>query len=328
MPSGLTRRELIRAGGVLLAGAGTFGAAAKALAGQAAASQPASIAPRRRALRFAHLTDSHVQPERRGAEGLAACLRHLRELSDSPELIVTGGDLIMDAAETPRARTQELWDLYLGALRAECRLPIAHCLGNHDVWGWAKAKCGATGQEPDYGKKWALDVLQMPRSYHSFDRGGWHFVVLDSISPHGESYIGRLDDEQFEWLAADLDRTPATTPVVVISHIPIVSVIAYFAARDEDKRGEWAVPGGVMHLDARRLRALFNQHANVKLCLSGHLHQLDRISFEGVTYICDGAVCGAWWKGRNVLCSEGYGVIDLYSDGTFEHSYETYGWKA
>ncbi len=324
----LSRREFIRTGSVLLAGSGFLGGAVRALAGQDATTQPAASAARKRALRFAHLTDSHIQPERRAAEGVATCLRALREMKDAPELIVTGGDLIMDASETPRERTKQLWDLYLKTLKDECRLPVEHCLGNHDVWGWNKGKCGATGKEPDYGKKWALDVLGMKRSYHSFDRAGWHFVVLDSIAQKGESYEGRLGDEQFEWLSDDLRKTPERTPVVIISHIPILSIIAYFAAAEEEARGEWSVPGGVMHLDARKLRGLFNQHPNVKLCLSGHLHQLDRIAFEGVTYICDGAVCGGWWKGRNFLCSEGCGVVDLYDDGTFEHSYQDYGWVA
>jgi Icc protein len=50
--------------------------------------------------------------------------------------------------------------------------------------------------------------------------------------------------------------------------------------------------------------------------------------FNDVTYICDGAVSGAWWKGRNHECDEGYGLINLYDDGTFDHAYQTYGWLA
>src|SRR5262249_25554403 len=83
-----------------------------------------------------------------------------------------------------------------------------------------------------------------------------------------------------------------------------------------------------MHVDCRDLDALFQKHRNVKLCLSGHLHLLDRCDYNGVTYICDGAVSGAKWKGRKRQTPEGYGVIDLFADGTFKHEYMTYGWKA
>jgi len=39
-------------------------------------------------------------------------------------------------------------------------------------------------------------------------------------------------------------------------------------------------------------------------------------------------VSGARWKGRHHECSEGYGLFDRYDDGSFEHTYATYGWQA
>jgi len=42
----------------------------------------------------------------------------------------------------------------------------------------------------------------------SFDRGGWHVVLLDSIYPREESYIGRLDDAHWHWLEQDLTAVP------------------------------------------------------------------------------------------------------------------------
>ena len=79
--------------------------------------------------------------------------------------------------------------------------------------------------------------------------------------------------------------------------------------------------------DAKKLLELFRKHRCVRLAVSGHIHKLDRCEFEGVTYVCDGAVSGAWWKGPGKRCDEGYGVFDLFSDGSFEHTYHTYGWK-
>jgi len=47
-------------------------------------------------------------------------------------------------------------------------------------------------------------------AYYSFDRAGWHFVVLDSVGPSADVYMGKLDEAQMEWLKADLARVPAT----------------------------------------------------------------------------------------------------------------------
>ncbi len=87
------------------------------------------------------------------------------------------------------------------------------------------------------------------------------------------------------------------------------------------------VPGSWMHIDARRIKDLFLKHPNVRLCLSGHIHLVDRVEYLGVTYLCNGAVSGGWWKGANQECNPGYGLVDLYDDGTFENRYVEFPWK-
>src|SRR4051794_16975195 len=57
-------------------------------------------AGRGRAVRFPHLPDVHVQPERGAADGLAACLHHAQGLKDPPAFILTGGDGVMDVFAT------------------------------------------------------------------------------------------------------------------------------------------------------------------------------------------------------------------------------------
>ncbi|MCX5661269.1 MAG: metallophosphoesterase [Planctomycetota bacterium] len=287
--------------------------------------------PRQRLLRLAHITDVHVQPERGAAEGFAACLRHIQSLPDPPTLILNGGDAVMDVSAADAARAAALGDLWRSVLRAECSLPIEHCLGNHDFWGTHPKSTGLTGREPLWGKAWALDLFGLDRRYRAFDRAGWRFILLDSTfhlascKVHG--YTAKLDDEQFAWLESTLAATPAGMPIVVLSHIPIITVTAYFDG-DNESTGDWAVPGAWMHIDARRIKDLFRKHPNVKLCLSGHIHLADRVDYEGVTYLCNGAVCGSWWKGPYQGCPAGYGLIDLYADGGFEHRYVDYGWTA
>lgn len=319
---GISRRSVLKLAG-LAAGSAVLGVPAAARAAGAAAPRPS----RTRALRLAHLTDAHVQPERRAGEGLAACLRHVHGLKDTPGLIITGGDHIMDSFAAGEARTKLQWDLWHRTLKDECTIPVESTIGNHDVWGWNKTKSKATGQEALWGKKWATEALRLPGRYRALDRAGWRIIILDSVFPKGEGYIGKIDDEQFEWLEGDLAATPAGTPVLVVSHIPILSAATLFFG-DKPERPANTLDPSLMHVDAGRLHRLFLKHRNVKLCLSGHLHLVDRCDFDGVTYLCNGAVSGNWWKGRHQECDEGYAVVDLFDDGSFEREYVTYGWKA
>lgn len=183
------------------------------------------------------------------------------------------------------------------------------------------------GSEPLWGKKWAIDVLQLGSPYRSFDRAGWHFIVLDSTYPHESGYIAKLDEDQFDWLKEDLSRTPKETPILVLSHIPILSASAYFDGPNE-KSGNWQVPSAWMHIDARRIKDLFRLYPNIKLCLSGHIHLVDRVDYLGISYFCNGAVCGDWWNGNFQECAPGYAIVDLYDDGTCENEYVLWGWPA
>lgn len=280
---------------------------------------------RTRALRLGHLTDVHVQPERSATKGLVKVLRHAQSLADPPELLLTGGDSIMDALAAGTGRTKEQWRLWKQVLADECSLPVEPCIGNHDVWGWDKKGSQTTGAEHQWGKQWALDEFELEDRYRSFDRGGWHIVVLDSIFPDSETvYQGRLDDEQFDWLQADLKGTDPQSPVLLLSHIPILTVagVEFEEQLAEDPRRARMLS----HQDAKRLVELFKQHRNVKLCLSGHLHLTERVEYAGVTYICSGAVSGNWWKGDHHGTEEGYALVDLFDDGSFAWHYQDYGW--
>lgn len=277
---------------------------------------------RRRVLRLAHLTDIHVQPELSAAAGMARALQHAQNLQDKPEIIFNGGDAIMDALGADKARTQTQWQLWQSVLQNECSLPIVHCIGNHDVWGW-KAKKTAISSDKLYGKQWAMQEFGLSSRYYSFDRTGWHFIVLDSTHFLPGGYIAKLDDEQFEWLQDDLNRTPGTTPICVLSHIPIMCFCAFFDGENEAS-GDWKIPGAWMHIDARRIKDAFKQHSNIKLCLSGHIHLQDEVEYLGVKYLCNGAVSGNWWEGAYQEFPPAYVVVDLFDDGSSASEYIPY----
>lgn len=290
--------------------------------GAAALSIPAASAratgpARKRVLRLAHITDCHVDGKKGSAFGVAQMFRHIRGLADPVDLIVNTGDTVMCVNEVDRAEADRQWRLWTDIQKAENATPIIHAIGNHDSWSWDPP----TPAQPMRGKGMVLDVLGLPGRFYRRTVNGWHFVVLDSIMG---GYVGRLDGEQHEWLEAELGAIPAGEPVCILSHIPIVSASGYFLG-DRFKGGNWVVPGSWMHEDARAIKDLFLKHPNVRLCLSGHMHQVDRIDFNGVSYLCGGAVSGNWWDGRYYQCDYGYAVLDLFDDGWFETEYLTYG---
>lgn len=285
-------------------------------------------------LRLAHLTDLHIQPERDAVRGVAACLEHVQSLPDrsataAPELIITGGDTIMDALATGRDRAQLQWDLWNKTKNDHCGLEVRSVIGNHDVWGWTRSKAGTTGDEPGYGKAWACEQFGRATPWESFDKAGWHIVLLDSTFPHQESYIGKLDNAQWDWLQRDLAAVPAATPVLIVSHIPILSVFPLAVGRPQAKGTSlpaFQINGNLVHVDYERFRRLFAKHPNVKACLSGHLHIVETIDYGGVQYICNGAVAAGWWRGLHHGTDYGYALVDLFADGTVTSRYVPFGW--
>lgn len=297
-------------------------AAATLTAPMAWRSAAAAETSRRRVLRFAHLTDVHLQPELRAVEGLAQCLRHVHALDDPAELIVTGGDSVMDSFEVDPARSQMLVELWRDMLQRECSLPVRHCIGNHDSRPWAPRTAGEIA-----GKQWAMEMYGLDAPYYSFDQAGWRFIVLDSVLPAGAGYTSGLDPPQRAWLEAELRQKPPEQPALVVSHIPVITVTPLTFDDEHTRDGHHQISGPLMHLDGTALHYLFRDH-NVKLCLSGHMHLVDRCEVDGVAYICGGAVSANWWKGDLQRVDEGYGLVDLYDDGRFDYAYASYGWNA
>lgn len=311
MENTLTRREALKGMGVAVAG----GALLASGAGEALAAPK-----RKRSLRIGHITDVHVQPERGAPEGMAICLNQIQSLKDKPDLIINTGDCIMDSMGADAARTKTQWDVWTRVLDENLKLPIRHAIGNHDVWAINKSSSKATGEEPLYGKKWAMDRLGLSQRYYHFDQAGWRFIVLDSTYVLPNTYTARLDEAQFEWLKGEVEATPKETPIAILSHIPILAACAFMDGENE-KSGNWVVPGAWMHIDARRIKDLFYKNPNVKVALSGHMHLLDSVEYNNVTYMCHGAVCGAWWGGSYNETPPGYAIVDLYDDGTAERVY-------
>jgi len=273
-----------------------------------------------RVLRIAHLTDIHIQPRILAAHGLAKCLHHLQNLDVKPDFIFNGGDMVMGSHHISREKSDREWELYHKVIKNENSLPVFTCVGNHDIW--RKEDSVIAFQD---GKNRANDKLELPKSYYSFDRNGWHFIVLDSVhtKPDGAGYTAKLGEEQMEWLKTDLRNTPLHTPVMVVSHIPVLSACVFLDGQNV-KEDNWHLPGSWMHTDCAALVRLFYNHKNIKLAVSGHIHLQDQVVYNDVTYCCNGAVCGDYWFGKNQQTKAGYAIVDLFSDGSFTNQYVSY----
>jgi len=302
--------------------------------------QPDPIPTRPRGTaRLVHMTDWHHMPRRDALGGMRAALEHALRLK--PDLILQGGDMMTHTMDKPldemRPFMADVIDLFNNQRR---RVPMLHCLGNHDIWGWSHDKSGSTGDEPEYGKRWWLRHFGAGRRYRSLKAAGWHIVVLDAIQPRGDGgYFVGLDDEQFDWLEHDLAGNNPQTPVLVLSHAPILSA-ATLVMDGHPQRPDSGYQLGHTHMfmDAHRLLHLFEQSANVRLVVAGHKHSRERIDFQGTAHIGGGAVCGNWWRPsqprqdaqhdiiRPAFADPGVGVIDLHPDGRFRYLYNRFAW--
>ena len=239
-----------------------------------------SVVERKRSVRFAYMGDTHITDQTKPMEAITKAMHHAQNQADKPQFFLHGGDVIMDALAQDKDKVQKQWNAWNTVVKASSSLPVEYCIGNHDVWGFAGAKT-----DPLYGKKWAVDQMGISNRYRSFDRNGWHFVIVDStqLTPGGTWYTANVDPEQMDWLRADLAKTDSKTPVLVLSHIPILSATQFYD-RNTVKNGNWVIPGGWNHTDAVDLVELFYQYPNVKAALSGHMHLLDHCTYNNVQY--------------------------------------------
>ncbi|MFN2374178.1 MAG: metallophosphoesterase [Cyclonatronaceae bacterium] len=281
-----------------------------------------SAGNKKRVLRIAHMTDPHLDEEPKREYWTRQCISHIHNLEDRPDIIFNGGDTITDALARQEDLVTQQWNLWR-RLKQDIKIPVVSCIGNHDVWGIEEAK-----SDSRYGKAWAVKELGLENRYYDFERNGWHFIVLDSthLNEDGSWYTAKLDEEQFQWLKGKLESIPSDRPVFIFSHIPILCAAAFFDG-DNESSGNWRIPGAWVHIDARRIVELFHKHPNVKVGISGHIHLLDEVVYNDVTYYCNGAVCGSWWSGNYHQTPPGYAMINLYEDGTFDREYMAYGWK-
>ena len=274
---------------------------------------------KKKPIKFIHITDSHVVDQYNCQEKFELFMQELSSKTSNPDIIFHTGDVIMDALKRNRSEVKNQWELWQQQVHGFSIAPF-YAIGNHDIWG------SGPKNDPLYGKKWAMDEMKLESRFYSFNKGNWKFMVLDSTQIiEGDWYTAKIDEEQKEWMQGELDNTSKNMNVMIISHIPILSAGIFNWAQSENSF--WRVKTKLMHEDSHSLQNILRRYTQVKLCISGHLHLQDKVTYDGIDYLGAGAVCGNWWEENTFGQTQcGFAHFNLYEDGNYERTYHIYKW--
>jgi 3',5'-cyclic AMP phosphodiesterase CpdA len=199
-------------------------------------------------LTFVQISDSHmgfhIAPNPDPTATLTETIAKIKALPVDPAFLVHTGDIThlskpeqFDAAE----------QVIKGANKTVHYIP-----GEHDV------------ADADNGKLY-LDRFgkgTQGRGWYSFDAGGVHFVALINVFNFNAGFksagLAQLGDEQLEWLEKDVAHRSASTPIVVLAHLPLWTIYE---------------PWGWGTSDADRAFAYLKRFGSVTV-LNGHIHQI------------------------------------------------------
>lgn len=264
---------------------------------------------------FAFLTDLHVEYGKRADIGLQQAIDHVN--AKEPEFIITGGDLISDALGQTEEKATELYDLYIEKAKS-FNMPVYNALGNHEEFGFYE-ESGVSRDHELYGDK--MFESKIGKRFYSFTHKGWKFYILDSVEETEERrYVGHIDSIQVNWLKNDLENVDSETPLVIITHVPLITAYAQIREGALTPNSVGLVVG-----NSKEVLDLFTDH-NLKLVLQGHLHFLEDVYVRGIHFITGGAVSAKWWQGPLDGMEEGYLLVNVKGE-EFEWEYIDYGWE-
>ena len=220
---------------------------------------------------FIHMSDSHApsyvsKGVIQTVLGMTAIeLTPYKITANRPAFIIHSGDMC-EFSENGYESYQEFFK--------NIRMPVYDVLGNHDdTWSSLRDKFWAK-----YGSPW-----------YSFDTYECHFIMLQS--PQVQEALPGFEQDQIEWLKADLARTSRTTPIFVTLHHPLQTT-------------EFVSP-----YERQRLLECF-QGYNVVCFFVGHGHTATYHNFDGF----DGVQGGSTVKGGPGV---GYNIVTIADDSIY-----------
>ncbi len=244
-------------------------------------------------LRVGLITDLHYADKpSRGSRHYRETLSKLEEAAtdfeqNKPSFVVELGDLI-DAAVSV-AEEQRYLKTINREFSAICQ-ERHYVLGNHCV--------------DTLTKKEFLDGVEQEKSFYSFDRSGFHFVVLDSCFRADGVAYGRqnsrwddanVPDSELEWLTGDLLANDK--PVIVFAH----------------QRLDVSNNHGVKN--NAEVRKILESAGKVLAVFQGHSHQNDVKEIGGIHYCTLVAMVEGSGAENN-----GYSLMEIEPTGTIHLS--------
>jgi 3',5'-cyclic AMP phosphodiesterase CpdA len=204
---------------------------------------------------FVQISDTHIgfkadaNPDP-GAT-LQAALDKIAALPNKPAMMIHTGD-VTHLSKPEQFDTAD--QLLKGA-----KLDAHFVPGEHDVIGDDGKQYFAR-----FGAKGAAEG-----GWYSFDQNGVHFVGLMNVIGFGPATGGTLGKDQLEWLEKDLKGKSASTPIVIMAHIPLWPIYP-----------QWGWTTG----DAEQAFAYLKPFGSVTV-LNGHIHQVvqkveGRVTFQ------------------------------------------------
>jgi len=204
-------------------------------------------------IRIGMCTDVHLPTMHDSEYRITTFINSMKK--EKPDFIIELGDF---ATPEPKfAPYFAIWNSFPG--------DKYHVIGNHEMDG-------------GYTREKTMAYLQMKSSYYSFDKNGFHFIVLDGNdkkNPEAKGYKQFIGAQQVSWLKDDLART--THPVVIFSH----QGLTIYQSADETYGVEnW-----------KEIRGILMKHnqthpgRRVVACFNGHTHYDDAAQIDGIWYI-------------------------------------------
>lgn len=224
-----------------------------------------ACAEQEKPLKFAIASDFHAQDVPDGEERIASFIRAAKD--EKVDFIIELGDFCrLDSASQVYLK---LWDSFEG--------DKYHVIGNHDM--------------DSYTPEEYVAGMKMPGRYYSFDKGDFHFIVLDGNNLYdGKEYThyakanyyvdpkmrAFIDPEQMAWLKQDLAATDKKC--VLFSHQSIEQFLNNGATVRQI-------------LEEENRRAGFKK---VVLAFGGHNHSNYTKEINGITYMQINSASYVW----------------------------------
>jgi len=228
---------------------------------------------------FVQITDHHTDSIEEHQKSIEKAIEEINKIN--PDFIVATGDLILKGNEASIEQAQEWFDVYT-YLISDCKNPIFHTLGNHDLVGINYKK--DESDKPGYNKEMYRHYFGP--TYYSFDWGIYHCIILDPNEFVGEREFYKIPDYQIKWLKEDLSFREGY-PLLVFFHEPSKT---------------WQNQIEVLNLFKQNFTKMFSGHWHIDILLD------NQSIFEQVA----GAACGEWWCG---VCPDnrpaGYRIVQI-----------------